>query len=107
MIAALVLLGVSAAARAAAPLLARKDVLAELIGAERSPVLVSEHLETDGARMFAETLQSHFVNLTVASQLTMARFHPRDPLTWQQVVAELVEVVERLNRRRHSSTRGF
>jgi bifunctional non-homologous end joining protein LigD len=39
----------------AAPLLARKSVLAELIGTERAPILVSEHLETDGKRMFAET----------------------------------------------------
>jgi bifunctional non-homologous end joining protein LigD len=34
-----------------APLIERKRVLAELIGPDRSPILVSEHLEADGPRM--------------------------------------------------------
>ncbi len=67
----------------AAPLLARKSVPAKLIGTEHSPILISDHLEIDGARMFAEACKMGLEG--IVSKLADSPYRSGRSDTWIKV----------------------
>ena len=73
----------------AAPLLDRKRVLAELIGTDRSPILLSEHMEADGALMFQHACEMGLEG--IVSKLGDAPYRSGRSESWIKVKCVLRE----------------
>ena len=73
----------------AAPLLDRKRVLAELIGTDRSPILISEHMEADGALMFQRACEMGLEG--IVSKLRDAPYRSGRSESWIKVKCVLRE----------------